>query len=70
MAYYNLIKSLGILEELRKNPHLKIPPKSPCTNFQSLCKFKNPILFPKGILSRLLAPSAHPAYVAHVAQLA
>jgi hypothetical protein len=26
-----------------KNPHVKIPPKSPFTNFQSLGKFKNPI---------------------------
>jgi hypothetical protein len=32
------------LEEFRKNPHVKIPPKSLCTNFQSLGKFKNPIL--------------------------
>jgi hypothetical protein len=24
-----------------KNPHVKIPPKSPCANFQSLAEFKN-----------------------------
>jgi hypothetical protein len=42
MAYYIFLKSLRSLEEFRKNPHVKIPPKSP-TNFQSLGKFKNPI---------------------------
>jgi hypothetical protein len=30
-----------------KNPHVKIPPKSPCANFQSLGIFKNQILFGK-----------------------
>jgi hypothetical protein len=35
---------LRSLEEFRKNPHVKIPPKSPSTNFQGLGKFKNPIL--------------------------
>jgi hypothetical protein len=34
---------LRSLEAFRKNPHVKIPPKSPSTNFQSLDKFKNPI---------------------------
>jgi hypothetical protein len=38
---------LRSLEEFRKNPHVKIPPKSPSTNFQSLGKFKNPILIRK-----------------------
>jgi hypothetical protein len=42
MAYYIFLKSLRSLEEFRKNPHVKIPPKSP-TNFQSLGKFKNSI---------------------------
>jgi hypothetical protein len=37
------LKSLRSLEEFRKNPHVKIPPKSPSTNFRSLGKFKNPI---------------------------
>jgi hypothetical protein len=36
MAYYIFLKSLGSLEEFRKNLHIKIPPKSPCANFQSL----------------------------------
>jgi hypothetical protein len=43
MAYYIFLKSLRSLDEFRKNPHVKIPPKSPSTNFQSLDKFKNPI---------------------------
>jgi hypothetical protein len=43
MAYYIFLESLRSLDEFRKNPHVKIPPKSPSTNFQSLGKFKNPI---------------------------
>jgi hypothetical protein len=43
MAYFIFLKSLRSLEEFRKNPHVKIPPKSPCGNFQSLGKFRNPI---------------------------
>jgi hypothetical protein len=43
MAYYIFLKSLRSLEEFRKNPHVKIPPKSPCANFQSLDKLRNPI---------------------------
>jgi hypothetical protein len=43
MAYYIFLKSLRSLEEFRKNPHVKIPPKSNSTNLQSLGKFKNPI---------------------------
>jgi hypothetical protein len=43
MAYYIFLKSLRSLEEFRKNPHIKISPKYPSTNFQSLGKFKNPI---------------------------
>jgi hypothetical protein len=43
MAYYIFLKSLRSLEEFRKNPHVKIPLKSPSTNFQILGKFKNPI---------------------------
>jgi hypothetical protein len=39
MAYYIFLKSLSSLEEFRKNPHIKIPPKSPCANFQSLGQF-------------------------------
>jgi hypothetical protein len=47
MAYYIFLKSLRSLKEFRKNPHVKIPPKSPSTNFQRLGKFKNPILIQK-----------------------
>jgi hypothetical protein len=32
-----------------KNPYIKIPPKSPPTNFQSLCIFKNLIFIQKSI---------------------
>jgi hypothetical protein len=42
---------LRSLEEFRKNPHVKIPPKSPSTNFQSHGKFKNPILIQKFLFS-------------------
>jgi hypothetical protein len=41
MAYFIFLKYLRSLEEFRKNPHVKIPPKSHCANFQSLGKFKN-----------------------------
>jgi hypothetical protein len=51
MTYYIFLKSLRSLEEFRKNLHVKIPPKSPSTNFQSLDKFKNPILIRKFIFS-------------------
>jgi hypothetical protein len=40
MSYYIFLKSLRSLEEFRKNPHVKIPPKSPSTNFQSLAIIK------------------------------
>jgi hypothetical protein len=45
MAYYIFLKSWRSLEEIRKNPHIKNPPKYPCANFQSLGKFKNPIFY-------------------------
>jgi hypothetical protein len=47
MTYYIFLKSLRSLEEFRKNPHVKIPSKFSSTNFQSLSKFKNPILIQK-----------------------
>jgi hypothetical protein len=59
MAYYIFLKSLTSLEEFRRNPHVKIPPKSPCANFQSLGIFKNQILFRKEFFPSL---SAHPAF--------
>jgi hypothetical protein len=51
MAYCIFLKSLRILEEFRKNPCVKIPPKSPCANFQSLGKFKNLIFILKAFFS-------------------
>jgi hypothetical protein len=58
MAYFIFLKYLRSLEEFRKNPHVKIPPKSPCANFQTLGIFKNQILFGKQI-SSLSAQPAH-----------
>jgi hypothetical protein len=49
MACYIFLKSLRSLEEFRKNPHLKIPPKSPSTKFQSLAIIKNQIFIRKRI---------------------
>jgi hypothetical protein len=49
MAYFIFLKYLRSLEEFRKNPHVKIPPKSPCANFQSLDIFKKLIFIQKGI---------------------
>jgi hypothetical protein len=49
MAYYIFPKSLRSLEEFRKNPHVKIPPKSPSTNFQSLAIIKNQFFIRKRI---------------------
>jgi hypothetical protein len=47
MAYYIFLKSLRSPEEFRKNPHVKIPPKSPSAISQSLAIIKNQILFGK-----------------------
>jgi hypothetical protein len=69
MAYYISLKSLRSLEEFWKNPHVKIPPKSSSTNFQSLGKFKNPILIqkffflafgPANLAARSASGPAHP----------
>jgi hypothetical protein len=57
MACYIFLKSLRSLEEFRKNPHIKIPPKSPSTNFQSLGKFKNPILIQKFLFFLIFGPA-------------
>jgi hypothetical protein len=62
MAYYIFLKSLRSLEEFMKNPHVKIPPKSPSTNFPSLGKFKIQILFEKNYSSEFsrLGPAGLP----------
>jgi hypothetical protein len=72
MAYFIFLKYLRSVEEFRKNPHVKIPPKFPCANFQSLGKFKNPIfnskifllLFRPGYPYQPTRPSAQPALLA------
>jgi hypothetical protein len=56
MAYYIFVKSLRSLEEFRKNPHVKIPPKSSPTNFQSHCIFKIHFLFEKNFFSEFGPP--------------
>jgi hypothetical protein len=63
MAYYIFLKSLRSLEEFRKNPHVKIPPKSPSTNLQSLGKFKN-LIFNSEILFLLISarPTLRPPW--------
>jgi hypothetical protein len=57
MACYIFLKSLSSLEEFRKIPHVKIPPKSPSTNFQSLGKLKNPILIQKFLFFLIFGPA-------------
>jgi hypothetical protein len=66
MAYYIFLKSLRSLEEFRKNPHVKISPKSPSTIFQSLVIIKNQILFRKEFCLhfRPNRPSGQPAHPA------
>jgi hypothetical protein len=62
MAYYIFLKSLRSLEEFRGNPHVKIPPKSPSTNFQSIGKSKNLFLIQKFFFFLLSArPTLRPA---------
>jgi hypothetical protein len=58
MPYFIFLKYLRSLEEFRKNPCVKIPPKSLCANFQSLGIFKNLIFYSKKNLPQI---SAHPA---------
>jgi hypothetical protein len=66
MSYYIFLKSLRSLEEFRKNPHVKIPPKSPSTIFQSLAIIKNQILFEKEFFLHFWPnrPSGQPAHPA------
>jgi hypothetical protein len=66
MAYYIFLKSLRSPKEFRKNPHVKIPPKSPSTISQSPAIIKNQILFRKEFFlhirpNRPSGQAAHPA---------
>jgi hypothetical protein len=61
MAYFMFLKYLDSLEDFRKNPHVKIPPKSSCANFQSLGIFKNLIFIQKGIFLRFRPIQPSPA---------
>jgi hypothetical protein len=66
MAYFIFLKYLRSLEEFRKNPHVKIPPKSPCTNFQSpgifKKKFYSKFFFPHFQPNRASSQLAHPDF--------
>jgi hypothetical protein len=62
MAYYIFLKSLRSLEEFRKNPHVKIPPKSPSTNFQSLAIIKNHFFIRKRIFFTFGPAAAHSSF--------
>jgi hypothetical protein len=57
MAYFIFFKSLRSLGEFRKIPHVKIPPKSPCANFQSLAIFKKLNFIRKRIFPVTFGPS-------------
>jgi hypothetical protein len=61
MAYYIFLKYSRSLEEFRKNPHVKIAPKSPCANFQSLGIFRYLIFIRKGIFFRFQPIRPSPA---------
>jgi hypothetical protein len=63
MAYYIFLKSLRSLEEFRKNPHAKIPPKSPSTISQSPAIIKKSKFIWKRIFLRIRPnrPSGQPA---------
>jgi hypothetical protein len=71
MAYYIFPNSFRSLQEFRKNPHIKIPPKSPCTNIQSLDILKNTIFIPKRIFLQNLAqpPASMFGLLAHEAHM-
>jgi hypothetical protein len=58
MAYFIFLKYMDSLEDFRKKPHVKIPPKSPYANFQSLRIFKKIQFLIRKDFFQL---SAHPA---------
>jgi hypothetical protein len=58
MAYFIFLKYLDSPEDFQKNPHVKIPPKSAPTNFQSQDIFKNQIF-----ISKRIFPSISPQSV-------
>jgi hypothetical protein len=70
MAYNIFLKSLRSLDEFRKNPHIKIPPKSPCINFQSPNIFKIQFLFRDNCSFNFQPkwPNSHPAFLPRAAK--
>jgi hypothetical protein len=67
ISYCIFLKSLRILEEFRKNSHIKISPKSPYANFQSPAQFLKILFKFERILHWLLAQSACAAHAAQPA---
>jgi hypothetical protein len=63
VARFIFLKYLRSIEEFRKNPHVKIPPKSPCANFQSHDIFNNSIFIRKGIFLKFRPIRPSPARV-------
>jgi hypothetical protein len=61
MAYFIFLKYVDSPEDFRKNPHVKISPKSPCANFQSLGIYKNLIFIRKRTLLRFRPIQPNPA---------
>jgi hypothetical protein len=53
MAYFIFLKYLDNLEDVRKNPHVKFLPKSPCAIFQTSAKFLKSIEIRKEFLFKL-----------------
>jgi hypothetical protein len=51
MSFGIFLQFLENLEDFRKNPHVKILSKSPCTNFQSLAKIQIPNKIRKDFIS-------------------
>jgi hypothetical protein len=69
MAYYIFPKSLNFLEEFRKNPHIKIATKSPCTISKAFVNSKKSYFILKGISPSFQPnrPSSQPAHSAQPA---
>jgi hypothetical protein len=72
MAYFIFLKYLDSLEDFRKNTHVKILPKCPCANFQSLGILKKIQFLIRKDFFQLSAqrPASPSGLLAHMAQSA
>jgi hypothetical protein len=61
MTYNIFLKSLRSLDEFRKNLYIKIPPKSPCINFQTLIYSKSNF-YSETIFPSTFSPNSHSAF--------